>query len=107
NVVTLEIASEHVTELFTGFGERGVRAEIVAEQAVAEARRYLAADVPIGEHLADQILLPMALAGGGSFRTLAPTLHTTTNLAVIRRFLDVEARTTELADDLWSIEIAK
>ncbi|PYR34237.1 MAG: hypothetical protein DMF89_02320 [Acidobacteria bacterium] len=30
----------------------------------------------------------MALAGGGTFRTLKPTAHTTTNAAVIRRFLE-------------------
>jgi RNA 3'-terminal phosphate cyclase (ATP) len=106
NVVTVEIEGEHVTEVFTGFGERGVRAEVVAEQAAAEASRYLAAEVPVGEHLADQLLLPMALAGGGSFRTLTPTLHTTTNIAVLQKFLDVEARRTELSRDVWEIELA-
>jgi len=50
---------------------------------------YLDAGVPVAEHLADQLLIPMALAGGGRFRTVPPTLHTTTNIDVIRRFLDV------------------
>jgi RNA 3'-terminal phosphate cyclase (ATP) len=40
-----------------------------------EARRHLDADVPVGEHLADQILLSLAIAAGGSFRTL-PSPHT-------------------------------
>src|SRR5262249_47081635 len=61
NVVVIEIASQHVTEVFTGFGQRGVPAEAVARAAVDEARSYLAAGVPVGEHLADQLLLPMAL----------------------------------------------
>src|SRR5882672_4847886 len=34
NIVTLEIESENITEVFTGFGERGVAAEAVADQAV-------------------------------------------------------------------------
>ncbi|HXF76218.1 MAG TPA: RNA 3'-terminal phosphate cyclase, partial [Methylomirabilota bacterium] len=52
NVIFLEVQCENVTEVFTGFGERSVRAEVVAERAVAEARRYLAAGVAAGEHLA-------------------------------------------------------
>ena len=42
NVVTIEVESEHVTEIFTGIGQRGVRAEAVAQSAVKEAKNYLA-----------------------------------------------------------------
>lgn len=89
NVLIIEIASENVTEVFTGFGERGVKAETVAERAAAEAGAYLESGVPVGRHLADQLMLPMALAGGGCFVTQPLTLHATTNLDVIRAFLDV------------------
>ncbi|MBI3099477.1 MAG: RNA 3'-terminal phosphate cyclase [Planctomycetes bacterium] len=89
NVLTLEIESEHITEIVTGFGERGVTAEAVATKAVDEARHYLAAGVPVGEHLADQLLLPFALAGGGSFRTMGLSRHAKTNIEVIREFLPV------------------
>jgi RNA 3'-terminal phosphate cyclase (ATP) len=89
NALMLEIESEHVTEVFTGFGSIGVPAEKVAEVAVEEAKRYLAGGVPVGEHLADQLLLPMALAGGGAFRTLPLSRHSVTNIDVIRMFLDV------------------
>jgi RNA 3'-terminal phosphate cyclase (ATP) len=75
------------TELFTGFGERGVRAETVAERLADEVAEFEASDVPVGRHLADQLLLPLALAGGGEFRTLALTPHTETNLHAIRQFL--------------------
>jgi RNA 3'-terminal phosphate cyclase (ATP) len=90
NVVLLELESEHVTEVFTGFGELGVRAEAVAEHAVQEARQYLAARVPVGPYLADQLLVPLALAGSGAFRTVPLTRHGTTNLAVIRQFTGAE-----------------
>jgi RNA 3'-terminal phosphate cyclase (ATP) len=92
NVLLLEIESEHVTEVFAAFGERGVRAELVAEKAVAEARRYLDAGVPVGEHLADQLLLPMALAGGGALRTLTLSSHARTNIEVLKMFLACEVR---------------
>ena len=98
NVLLLEIESEHVTEVFTGFGEIGVRAEAVAEQAVQEARRYLAANVPVGPYLADQLLLPLALAGGGSFRTLPLTRHAATNIAVIRQFLGTSIEVGVVSD---------
>lgn len=89
NILLIEIASADVTEVITGFGMKGVTSEEVASKACAEAEAYLAADVPVGSHLADQLLIPLALAGAGSFRTLAPSSHTTTNADVIARFLDV------------------
>ncbi len=89
NVVVLEVEGEHVTEVFTGFGERGVPAEAVAGRVVEACRRYLKAGVPVGEHLADQIMLPMAIAGAGAFRTLPLSRHSTTHLDLIRQFLDV------------------
>ena len=42
-----------------------------------------------GVHLADQLLIPMAMAGGGAFHTRRPGRHTTTNAEVVWRFLDV------------------
>jgi RNA 3'-terminal phosphate cyclase (ATP) len=89
NVLLIEIDTPQVIEVMAGFGVKGVSAEKVASDACDEAERYLAAGVPVGEHLADQLLIPMALAKCGSFRTLTPTAHTVTNARVIERFLDV------------------
>src|SRR5262249_1378229 len=97
--------SENVTEVFTGFGERGVAAEAVADQAVIAARRYLASDVAAGEYLADQSLLPMALARGGSFPPVPPSPHTTTHLEILRKFLGVEIRAVQITNRSWKIEV--
>ncbi len=105
NVVTVEIASEHVTEVITGFGQRGVPAEKVAAGAVREAKRYLKAGVPVGEHLADQILVPMAIAQGGTFRTVEPSRHTTTNIETLGHFLELAVRTEKLDRACWQIEV--
>jgi len=105
NLLTLEIQSEHVTEVFTGFGMKGVTAEAAADEAVQDARRYLAAGVPVGGCLADQLLLPLALAGGGSYMTLSPSRHTRTNIDVITRFLNVRIAMEEVARDAWRVEI--
>jgi RNA 3'-terminal phosphate cyclase (ATP) len=93
NVLLIEIGSEQVTEVFSGFGSRGTSAEQVAENAVRPVSEYLATDVPVGEYLADQLLLPLALAGRGSFRTLPLSLHTTTHIELIRKFLEVRVTT--------------
>ena len=98
NVLLLEIESAALTEIFTGFGERGVPAEEVAARALREMRRYLDAGVPVGEHLADQLLLPLALAGSGAFATLPLSLHAATQIELVPRFLDVRIGVEEEAD---------
>ncbi len=103
NAVTILIESEHVTEVFVGIGERGIRAEAVAEGVVTAVRRYLAAGVPVGEYLADQLLLPLALAGGDGFITLRPTQHTTTNIDVLEKFMGKRLVCEELGHDRWRI----
>jgi RNA 3'-terminal phosphate cyclase (ATP) len=105
NIVLVELESEQVTEVFVGFGEKHLRAEVVADQAAEEVTAYLAAGVPVGPHLADQLVLPLALAGGGSFRTVAPTNHTRTQLAVVQRFLEVSPRLAEVGDGSWRFAV--
>jgi RNA 3'-terminal phosphate cyclase (ATP) len=105
NVLTIEIESEQLTEIVTGIGERGVRAEAIAERAAAEARSYLESDAPVGEHLADQLLVPLALSAGGSYVTGPLSLHTTTNIEIIKKFLDVKITSAPLAGGVWEIEV--
>ncbi len=105
NVFTIDIQSEHLTEVFTGVGERGVRAEQIAAHVVHETKKYLEAGAPVGEHLADQLLIPMALARGGSYTTTTPTLHTMTNVEIVKKFLPVEINTTQLTKDVWKVEV--
>lgn len=105
NVLTLELVSERITELFTAFGRRGTPAERVAGEAVDMVEAYLASDVPVGPWLADQLLLPTALAGGGRFRTVRPTPHTRTNAEIVSRFLDVAIEMREEAAGSWLVAL--
>lgn len=105
NILTIEIESDALTEVFTGFGRRGVRAEEVAGRTVQRVQEYLKYDLPVGPYLADQLLIPLALAGGGKFRTLSPTRHTTTNITIIQQFLDVEICLTPYDDHRWDVWI--
>lgn len=84
----LEARFERARCCATGLGERGKPAEQVADETVAEVEAYLRSGAALDEHLADQLLLPLALARGGSaFTTAGVTRHLTTNAAVIRLFL--------------------
>jgi RNA 3'-terminal phosphate cyclase (ATP) len=98
NVLLIEVERAQGRELVAGFGEQGTRAELVASRACAELAAFLAADVPVGEHLADQLLLPLAIAGGGSFRCAPLSRHATTNIETIGLFLDVPIRVEPVGD---------
>lgn len=89
NVLLVMLEYPEVTEVFSAFGERGMPAETVADRAAREARLFRDSGVPVGEHLADQLLLPMALAGQGSFTTHVLSSHLKTNCQVIEAFLPV------------------
>lgn len=89
NAVLVTLEHEHVTEVFAGFGAKAVRAEAVAQEVVEQAQAYLGSSAAVDEHLADQLMLPMALAGGGSFTASMVSSHALTNAEVIARFLPV------------------
>ena len=63
NVVTLEVDTGEVCEIFTGFGEINVTSAQVGHRVAQEAKEFIESDVPVGKHLADQLLVPMAMAG--------------------------------------------
>ena len=68
------------------------RGEAHMGQLVAEARAFLSLDAPVGEHLADQLLLPLVMAGGGEIRVAAVSSHTRTNAEVLTRLLGASIR---------------
>ncbi len=106
NAVMINVQLGRVEEVVTQMGERGVLAEHVASRAAQQVKALLDAKVPVGEHLADQLLIPMALAGGGAFRTSTPSLHTQTNAHIIEMFLPVKftMREDESAGN-WVVEV--
>jgi RNA 3'-terminal phosphate cyclase (ATP) len=72
-------------------GEPGKRAERVADEAVEGLKISLGAADSLDPYLADQLLLPLAIAPGKSrFRTARVTRHLLTNAEVVRAFLPVK-----------------
>lgn len=105
NVAFVELESDELTEVFASFGELGLRAETVAARLVDSVGQFLEAGSPVGEHLADQLLLPMALAGGGSFFTAPLSLHARTNIEVLKLFLPVEVQVAPVSDRSVRVEV--
>jgi RNA 3'-phosphate cyclase len=89
-VLAVELDTAPVPTLFFALGARGKPAERVADEAVDQVIAYLDADdALVDAHSGDQLLLPLAWAEGPSeYRVAWVTRHLTTNIAVIRRFLE-------------------
>jgi RNA 3'-terminal phosphate cyclase (ATP) len=72
---------------FSAYGRLGKPSEAVADEAVVAFREHHASGAAIELHLADQLLLPLALAAGPStFTSARPTGHLLTNAWVIEQF---------------------
>ena len=95
DAMSLCLSIAHVTERVSSFGEMRKPSAQVAKDVAKMIKNYLSSDAVVGRNLADQLLLPMALAGGGSMLASAPSNHVTTNIAVIESFLPVKFKVTE------------
>lgn len=107
NTVSIAVACDHVTEIFTAHGERGVPAERVALAAADECAAYLAATAPVGEYLADQLLVPLALGQGGRFATTIVSDHTRTQIDLLRQFLGIEIAVHDRGDLGWELIVPR
>ncbi|MEO1529584.1 MAG: RNA 3'-terminal phosphate cyclase [Planctomycetota bacterium] len=102
NAVMIELACKRSSELFIAHGKVGVRGEHLARAVLKQARAHLARRVPVGEYLADQLMLPMGLAatrGNSSrFRTGPLSMHSQTHLQVLHQFLPIASSVTDEED---------
>jgi RNA 3'-terminal phosphate cyclase (ATP) len=89
-VLAVIVHTAPVPAFFFGLGARGKPAERVADEAVDQVLAYVrAAPAAVDAHSADQLLLPLALADGPSEYSVADvTRHLTTNIDIIRRFIE-------------------
>jgi RNA 3'-terminal phosphate cyclase (ATP) len=112
NALMATLPYAHVTEVFTNFGERGVSAEKVAHNVSKEVKAFTSSDAALGPYLADQWMLPLALAvvahgGAASFSCTEMTDHATTNIGVIEQFLPVRFDVHTAAAHRWVVQVTK
>ncbi|GAA5495717.1 RNA 3'-terminal phosphate cyclase [Rubritalea halochordaticola] len=96
NCFAVHVDFANLSDRFTEYGSYGVSSERVAGNAAKNVKRHLSSEAAVSEHLADQLILPMALAGAGSFTVRRLTNHLRTNIAVVHKFLDVRFEVEEL-----------
>ena len=106
NVLQLQAFFDQHEPVFSAHGERGVSAENVARKLADEVDAFLSCGACIDEHLSDQLLVPMALAGGGSFTTTTASGHLRSNAALIEKFLPVEFAIEETGS-CWRVSVAR
>jgi RNA 3'-terminal phosphate cyclase (ATP) len=88
--VTLTAEYEHGAAGFSELGERGKPMEDVAKSACDAFRRWEKGDAAVDEHLADQLVLPLAFAHGESqWTTAGATAHLRTVLWAVSRFIPI------------------
>jgi len=97
NFVETVVRYEHVTEVVTAIGERDRSSEQVANRCADAMQRYLRATAPVGEHLLDQLLVPLALTAGGELRAIRWTPHAEAQRELLRAWFgrDVEVARRE------------
>ncbi|MFV1942144.1 RNA 3'-terminal phosphate cyclase [Pseudomonas luteola] len=105
NVVLIEQQYEAVTEVFAAFGQSRVRAEQVANLAIDELLAFERSGAAVGEHLADQLLLPLLLAGSGRFTCLHASEHLRSNAEVIQRFCPIRIMIEPLSGDCYQVRL--
>lgn len=94
-----------LTNVFSAIGETDVRAEDVGRSVAETFLAWRETGTSVESHLADQVLLPIALAGEGSFTCNALTLHATTNMEVIRAFTGHRFRAWDLGGSRFRVAL--
>lgn len=105
NMVSLRVNQGTHWELFEEAGKNGVPAERVVKKAVNALRRFEKSAAQVGEYLADQLLLPLLIAGSGCFTTVAPSTHLRTNIDVLELFTGKRFGLVEQGKDLWQVSL--
>lgn len=100
NAVILSVQADTGTTDFSEIGVPRMRAETVAGNVVKAAEIFIKRKVPVDVRLADQLLVPMALAAGGTFLTSALSAHSRTCIEVIHRFAPGAVKTQQTADGM-------
>ncbi len=92
NCVMIRLCSSNRITVFTAFGQRGKPSHKVISEVVDLAKDFLDSRAAVDRFLADQLLIYMAISKGGCFTTNQLTAHLTTNMEIIKKFLNINFR---------------
>jgi RNA 3'-phosphate cyclase len=101
NFVFIEADYEHTVAGFSALGKRGKPAEEVAEESCRAFKDFEETDATLDSHLADQLILYMALAHGNSFFIVEKiTSHLITNIDIIKKFLPLSIKVDNISNQV-------
>lgn len=86
NAITAHLDYPWGAEVLTAYGEKDKRSAHVVSQLGQRVHAYESASAPVGEHLADQLMAPLAAMAGGRYRATLVTSHARTNAKVMGLF---------------------
>ena len=99
---------EHSQCCYFSLGALGKRAETVADEACKEFHSFLKTKGVVDEHLADQLIIPLALAQGTScFVAPKVTPHLLTNIEIVKLFLPVTINVSGIPDGEGTVTISR
>lgn len=101
----ITVPASPLTETITLFGGYGSHTEAATQSAIDEARHFLAHVAPVGMHLADQLMVLLAVGAGGSYRTGPLSSHAETNMQVIEAFAPGTLSQTVEASGCVTLEV--
>ena len=94
------------SEMFTLLGEKRSSAEKIGGRLSSLVKRYLFnTDALVDEYLTDQLLLPLALSGGGKFSARVISGHSKTQAWLIQQFLPVKITFDTINDEHILVQI--
>ncbi|MGD8584772.1 MAG: RNA 3'-terminal phosphate cyclase [Chloroflexota bacterium] len=91
---------------FSNLGRKGLPSEEVAQAAVADFIAFMDNGAAVDRYLADQLLIPMALARGkSSFTTDTISRHLLTNVQLLRQWLETSITIQDTPGQLGRVSV--
>lgn len=103
-VVKMEYAN--TAEIITGLPEKRETPIKLAIDMSRDIYRWDTSTAPVGEHLSDQLLVPMVIGMGGTYTAIGPSLHLTTNIDVVNMFYPSSTTYTKTSGDTVVINVS-
>ena len=94
------------SQIFAALGQKMIPLKDVVDDVVKPWRRWRETKAFACPHLADQLLLPLAIAGGGEFTALGWTPHSQTQADLIPRFLPRRIKAERQTDRTWKVTVS-
>ena len=96
NLLSHKLMFEEFQTCMSMLGRQGLSAEAVAKKLAGQVNEYIDSGCALNSYLADQMMLPLIVAGAGEYTTPEITQHAATNIWTIKKMTGKEIKTSEV-----------